>query len=351
MLGQFMKTMLKKRGLCFIIIILTVFSLGCINIINISIDSSKDMDLKRNTASSIGISYESQKLTISGTSAGAQTNYQMKLMLYNRTGTDTLGNVYLGGNVRSDFDDIRFTKSDGTTPLDYWIETYKPGVSAVVWVKVDSIPVSPSTTNIYLYYGNPSATSASNGTNTFAFFDDFDDGTYTGWSLTAGNAILGVSNGWFTAQGTSSLGNVEITADNSIVSNHAYELKIQTDFENNPNRQGRIMFRSTRPYYNYVVAFYPTNIRLLRQTGLYSETELAGATFYWDDTKVYNMKITGYGDQLNVSINDVLILSASDSTYNSGSIGVGFREVYGGTWKFSDIRVRNYADPEPTWSS
>ncbi|SNQ58933.1 hypothetical protein [Candidatus Methanoperedens nitratireducens] len=46
-----------------------------------------------------------------------QTNYQMKLMLYNSTGTDTPGNVYLGGNVRSDFGDIRFTKSDGTTGI------------------------------------------------------------------------------------------------------------------------------------------------------------------------------------------------------------------------------------------
>ncbi len=325
MLEQFMRTMLKKWSL-FFIIILTVFSLGCIN-------------------------NESKKLTITGTTAGAQTNYQMKLALYNTTGTDTPGNVYLGGNVRSDFGDIRFTKSDRTTLLDYWIESYTPGVSAVVWVKVDSIPASPNTATIYLYYNNATATTMSSGTNTFKFFDDFEDGTYTGWSLSAGNAILGVSNGWFTAQGTSSLGNVEITADNSFVSHHAYELKIQTDFENNPNRQGRIMFRSTKPYYNYVVAFYHTNIRLLRQTGSYSETELDGATFYWDDTKVYNMKITGYGNQLNVYINDVLILSASDLTYSSGNIGVGLREVYGGTWKFDDTRVRNYADPEPTWGN
>ncbi|VVB85971.1 Halolysin [uncultured archaeon] len=295
-----------------------------------------------------GWSYRKQK-TITGTTAGAQTNYQMKLTLYNSTGTDTPGNIYLGGNVRSDFGDIRFTKSDGVTLLDYWIESYTPGVSAVVWVKVDSIPASPGTANIYLYYGSPSATSASNGNNAFVFFDDFNDGAYTGWFLRAGNSILGVSNGWFTVQGTSSYGNVEVTADNSNVSNHAYELKLQTDFANNPNRQGRFMFRSTRPYYNYVVAFYPTNIRLLRQTGSYSETQMAGTTFYWDDTKVYNMKITGYGNQLNVYINDVLTLSASDSTYSSGNIEVGNREVYGGTWKFDDTRVRKYSSPEPTW--
>ena len=30
--------------------------------------------------------------------------------------------VYVGGNCQTDFDDIRFTNSDGTTKLDYWIE-------------------------------------------------------------------------------------------------------------------------------------------------------------------------------------------------------------------------------------
>ncbi len=60
-----------------------------------------------------------RKLTIIGTTAGAQTNYQMKLTVYNSSGTDTPGTVHLRGNARSDFGDIRFTKSDGVTLLDY----------------------------------------------------------------------------------------------------------------------------------------------------------------------------------------------------------------------------------------
>jgi len=38
--------------------------------------------------------------TITGTTAGAQTNYQMKLKVYKGSGTDTPGTVYLGGNAR-----------------------------------------------------------------------------------------------------------------------------------------------------------------------------------------------------------------------------------------------------------
>jgi hypothetical protein len=43
-----------------------------------------------------------------------------------------------------------------------------------IWVKVPFIPAS-TTKTIYVYYGNPSATSTSNGTATFDFFDDFND--------------------------------------------------------------------------------------------------------------------------------------------------------------------------------
>ncbi|OYT30293.1 MAG: hypothetical protein B6U94_06990 [Thermofilum sp. ex4484_79] len=62
--------------------------------------------------------------------------------------------------------DIGFL-SDRFSRLYYWKET-----SNKVWVKVPSIPGS-STKTIYMYYGNPSASSESNGTAVFEFFDDF----------------------------------------------------------------------------------------------------------------------------------------------------------------------------------
>jgi len=64
--------------------------------------------------------------------------------------------------MRSDCGDIRFTDSDATTLLNYWIESGCNSASTKIWVKVPSIPAS-STKTIYVYYGNPSATSASNG--------------------------------------------------------------------------------------------------------------------------------------------------------------------------------------------
>jgi flagellin-like protein len=72
----------------------------------------------------------------------------------------------------ADFSDLRFTDSDGQTLIPYWVESYVPSDSAVVWVKVPAISAS-STTTIYMYYGNPSAPSESNPDDTFDVFVDF----------------------------------------------------------------------------------------------------------------------------------------------------------------------------------
>ena len=90
-------------------------------------------------------------------------------------------NVDYTPSMKSDFSDLRFTDSDGLTLIPYWVESYVSQVSAVVWVKVPSIPAS-STTTIYMYYGHLGASSASNGKTTFEFFDDFENPLQLGWT-------------------------------------------------------------------------------------------------------------------------------------------------------------------------
>ncbi|HHF59266.1 MAG TPA: DUF2341 domain-containing protein, partial [Thermoplasmatales archaeon] len=70
-----------------------------------------------------------------------------------------------------DGSDIRFCQADGTK-LSYWIEEWNTSGTSIIWVEV----ADNETDTIYIYYGNPSATSESNGTSTFEFFDDFEDG-------------------------------------------------------------------------------------------------------------------------------------------------------------------------------
>jgi alpha-tubulin suppressor-like RCC1 family protein len=81
--------------------------------------------------------------------------------------------------MRSDCGDIRFTDSDAQTLLSYWIESGCNSANTKIWVKVPSIPAS-STKTIYVYYGNPSATSKSNGSSTFLAFNLKWDGPIGG---------------------------------------------------------------------------------------------------------------------------------------------------------------------------
>jgi hypothetical protein len=96
------------------------------------------------------------------------TDYQVKV------------NVTYDSDMKPNFDDIRFADADGSTLLSHWRESYTASTSAIFWVKVPSVPSGAKT--IYMYYGNPSATGASNGTATFDFFDDFS-GDLSKWTI------------------------------------------------------------------------------------------------------------------------------------------------------------------------
>jgi hypothetical protein len=118
-------------------------------------------------------------------SGSALTNYQVLITL-NTAGLVAAGKMLANGN------DIRVTDSDKCTLLDFWIETGTMNTNATnIWVKVPSLPSGNKT--IYIYYGNPSAPSASDGYNTFYFFDDFDSGVLntSRWSNTGSYSLSG----------------------------------------------------------------------------------------------------------------------------------------------------------------
>lgn len=120
-----------------------------------------------------GWNYRKSHLLI-GT-AGAGANYQIQIIVNYGTGTDSNNMAYCELNCQPDFDDIRFTDNDGFTLLDYWRESYFESDNATFWVEVkDNLD---SDVLIYLYFGNDNCTTASNGPATFAFFDDFEDGS------------------------------------------------------------------------------------------------------------------------------------------------------------------------------
>lgn len=78
-------------------------------------------------------------------------------MLVNLTDPD-LRSVKRGGKVASSTgQDLRFTRSDGSTLLPYEIESYNSGTGELrAWVQLDTLWAHRSTTT-YLYFGNESA--------------------------------------------------------------------------------------------------------------------------------------------------------------------------------------------------
>jgi len=110
--------------------------------------------------SSVGGFKYRKPITINNTqNTNTLTDYQVLVTL------DT-ASLISAGKMRSDCGDIRFTDSDGVTNLNYWLESGCNTTSTKIWVKVPLIPAN-STKTIYVYYGNPSATSLSSVVNTF----------------------------------------------------------------------------------------------------------------------------------------------------------------------------------------
>ncbi len=128
------------------------------------------------------------------------------LNLNNLTSYQVKVNVQYDSDMKDDFSDLRFTDSDSQTLVPYWVESKVPSDSAVVWVNVPSISAS-STKTIYMYYGNPSASSISEPDNTFDLFVNFtrdgvighggsQDSDSTQWEIIEDSALRMWGNNW-----------------------------------------------------------------------------------------------------------------------------------------------------------
>ncbi|TET99857.1 MAG: DUF2341 domain-containing protein [Candidatus Stahlbacteria bacterium] len=162
--------------------------------------------------------------------AGAGTNYQTCIKVYKGAGIDgtevlgtcqTVGKVYCGGNCRDDFGDIRFTEDDGETELDYWIEEYTAGVSALIWVEVSG-DLTTGNVTIYIYYDNAVATYPHGADQTemdatFMFADHFYGDTLdlAKWTVESGVPVVVGSVVTISGQPCLISGNVTWTGENS----------------------------------------------------------------------------------------------------------------------------------------
>jgi len=130
-----------------------------------------------------------------GYSVSSASDYQVPLLVGESSGASGY-DFHCSGNVQSDFSDIRFTQSDGTTLLNYWIESISgatPNGLAKIWVKFNSVS-SPSS-SFYVYYGKSGASSLSSITGTMIKGDDGSTGNFT--EATSGSATISHASGQY----------------------------------------------------------------------------------------------------------------------------------------------------------
>ena len=80
----------------------------------------------------------------------------------------SLGNFQYFNDAKPDGSDFRFVSADDKTPLKYHIERFDAQTQiALVWVRVPRLTGGAATDKIFLYYGNKSATAASDPAGTY----------------------------------------------------------------------------------------------------------------------------------------------------------------------------------------
>lgn len=125
--------------------------------------------------------------------SASHTNMQIFINVYRGSGVDGIDGVYLDGQCKADYSDVRFYDITNSANLVYWMEGIYDD-HAVFWIKLPSIP--NGSFDIGIVYGNPSATSQSSGVNTFPFFDDFDGTAINAakWTQVGTQGSIGVAN-------------------------------------------------------------------------------------------------------------------------------------------------------------
>ena len=308
----------------------------------------------------IWLTWWQYRIPITVTSSQSLSDYQVLVKV------DT-ASLISAGKMRSDCGDIRFTDSDGQTLLPYWIEPETiNSANTRIWVKVPSVP--SGTKIIYMYYGNPSAASQSNGGNVFMLFDDFSGfsldtvkwiarTTDSGESITVSDGVCSIKaydyyNGKHCAgvaskkaypYGKAILARVRINTWGSYSSyDYAYLGTIYNQYPYYGNSYGRILYFPRDGNCQWDVCLYVT-----------------GSNYYSSGPKPYEnawfkVELRMASGKTQVYLNDQYVIG-STKTYSLSGNYVWFGTMFwaGGHKEQIDIdwvAIRQFAGVDPTVS-
>ena len=286
-------------------------------------------------------------LTVDNTgNPSSLTQYQVRVVL------DSSITDFWNG-IESDGRSIRLTDGDGSTLLDYFVDAFDYGAeNTEIYVELPSIPAAAST-NVYIYYGNGSSSSLSNGFTTFFFYDDFESGdlgwqTYLSGSVAViddgGNAVLRKFNQSDANGGYRDFGG-------SIVSFETLFRTKRVNFNGGGANRYALEDATFSGYGPQLNSFDGSSTMLIEERNSGSASTISSTVYPSLSSNVwYTLHLRYYNNNIELEIYDdggsqLESVSTTDATYSSFS-----RFVVHGGYEFytDDIRVRRYSSPDPS---
>lgn len=297
-------------------------------------------------------SYRKQHTINSATGAG--TNYQVGIKVYYGSGTDgtetvdtiSMGKVYCDSRCKTDFGDIRFTKGDGASLLDYWMESKTDSNNAIFWVEMTD---SLESTNqvIKMYYGNSGVSTTSNATNTFLWYDDFNRASL-GSDYTVESGTWSIDSSLYLQQ-TGTGGSYYSMFVTSLTSLTNYEMRYLWKAETGSAPDSGGIVRATTTQVGLYAERQAAGIYLWREPGNIAVTNapLSGPSTTWHTHRIQvwsTDRYRFYEDGANI------IDYTGSLTLTAGAPGMA---TYSATapHRFDDMIVRKFISPEPAHGS
>jgi len=277
--------------------------------------------------------------------SGYSEYYQMKINV-----TYSGGDVDCEGHCQADFDDIRFVDIDNSTVLPYWKEIYVDSNYAIFWVNVSADAMSDG--KILMYYGNEGATDASDGDATFDFFDDFEGESLDmdKWNENAIGGTYEVSSSILTVIGNSSgvwesLGAKTQFTPPIIIEFYAKMTEQDKTTIGIDDRSATGSASGTgidRAAWQYVTE---KRYRVQREEGI---TDISRTS----DLSTYKKLKIAWTSSFVKFYEDEELITTCETNVPADPCGVQFEVSGTSNYIYCDyVFARQYADPEPSWSS
>ena len=221
--------------------------------------------------------------------------------------------------------------------IDYWEED-----TDTIWAEIPKI-IGSKVSAIRMMHGDIYNTS--DGEATFEFFDDFEDGDISDWSVVTGGSNTYNANNYYLYD-TGDTGCAVISHEINSISNFAFAFRFYPETPTaSDTRPGVSADANPHPDYGYHVWIADSGI--LR---LYSPSQTTIVDGLWSQlAKWYDMQFIKYGTSFELFIDGASQGTGSNSEEDiMHYIRLEGSSVTGRPARYDNVRVRKYTSPEPT---